>query len=208
MRLVRSIVLGMTACVASHGWTASPAPAIAASPLAGHWHVSTSTTCVSNGYNLEACQKITGSTFAAFSLQGATLTIHSSSDYRVDSRGRFSGRGSSVISEKAHGHASLRTCNPEQLASTLWTGTCYTAWHGKGHIASGKTGMSDFWLDDGSTSIHGTSPFPPYHAHFGIPSDSRIPAVAGIYSTARYFEFLHLAPVRGVSVRPVGTHSR
>jgi hypothetical protein len=207
MRLIRSVVLLITASVALHGWTASPAPVIAATHLAGHWHVSTSITCVSNGYNLDACQKITGSTFAAFSLQGATITIHSSSDYGVDSRGRFTGHGSSVITEKAHGHGSLRACNPQQVASVLWTGTCFTAWSGRGHIATGKTRMLDFWLDNGTTTIHGTSPFPPYRVHFSMSSDSRIPAQAGVYTTARYFQFLHLAPVRGVSIRTVVTHS-
>jgi|SRR5947209_11733535 len=207
MRLIRSIVLLTTATVALRGWTASASPVMAAASLAGHWHVNTSITCVSTGYNLDACQKISGSTFAAFSLQGATLKIRASSQYTVDSRDRFNGHGSTVIMEKAPGHSLLRGCNPIKLAGTLWSGTCFTAWDGRGHIAPGKTGILDFWLDHGITTIHGTSPLPPYQARFNTPSDSHLPAVAGVYSTSHYFKILHLTPVRGVSIRTTVVHS-
>jgi hypothetical protein len=201
MRVIRSIALLVTVCASLCNWIETPA--LAASRLAGHWRVTTAITCVSNGFDLDACQKVAGSNFAAFSLRGARLTVHATSEYVVDARGRFTGHGSSVLVETAHGHAALRACNPQQIASTLWTGTCFTAWSGRGHIASGKTGMLDFWLDHGTTTIHGTSPVPPYRIHFSTSSDSRIPAVPGTYPTARYFQLLHLAPVRGISVRTV-----
>jgi hypothetical protein len=205
MRLPQSLIALLIATVMLQ--TRVTSQVMAAPHLAGHWHVTTSITCVSNGYNLDACQKISGSTFAVFSLQGATLKIRASSEYAVNARGKFTGHGSTVITEQARGHASLRGCNPSKLASTLWSGTCYTAWNGHGHVAPGKMGLPDFWLDHGITTIHGTSPLPPYQARFSTPSDSRLPAVAGVYSTSHYFKILHLTPVRGVSIRTTVVHS-
>src|SRR5947208_3617993 len=68
----------------------------AAAGLKGRWHVDTSIKCISNGYNLAACQRIAGSQFAAFSVQRAILALHSSSEYLVDSHGRFTGHGSTT----------------------------------------------------------------------------------------------------------------
>ncbi|HEX6506337.1 MAG TPA: hypothetical protein VF221_01780, partial [Chloroflexota bacterium] len=159
------------------------------------------------GYNIPACQAIAGSSFAAFSMQDATLTIHASSAYTVDSGGRFKGYGSSTIAESAAHHGSIPDCNPEKMVRRLWTGTCYSAWQGRGYIARGKTGMPDFWLQRGTTTIHGTSPYAPHRITFSQPSDGGIPAVAGTYTTSRYFAIYRLASVRGVTVRTVVTHS-
>jgi hypothetical protein len=176
-------------------------PAMAADGFAGHWHVTTYVRCVSTLYNNLACQKISGGAFAAFAKKGVSLTIRSVNDYTVDARGRFQGHGSSVITEKAAHHGPLHDCDPGDIGDTLWTGSCYTAWRGTGHVARGRTGLPDFWLDSGVSSIHGLGPQRAHHLPFHASSDSGIPAVPGVYTTKRYLDFFKLTPVSGLTIR-------
>jgi hypothetical protein len=207
MRIARSTYAFLLLTWAALMLAVWPISVHAASGLSGRWHVVTSIRCVSSGYNLAACQRIAGSQFAAFSVQGATLTIESASEYLVDARGHFTGHGSSTITERVAGHGALADCAPDQIVNVAWTGVCYTAWSGRGHLAKGKTGSLDFWPDNGTTTMHGAGPMKPHRINFHLSSDSRIPAVVGVYTTARFFQFLHLAPVRGISIRTVVTHS-
>jgi hypothetical protein len=185
----------------------SPVSARASSSFAGRWHVSTVITCSNSKSYHYTCDQAAGEDLAAFGTRGTVVTLRSTTNYVVGKTGKFSVHATDLIIEKAPHRGSPGSCDPNHISDDLWTGTCRITIAGHGHIARGKTGMSDFWYDRGTSTVRGGGPFRPHVIHFSRSSDSGIPAAPGVYRTARFLALLHLRPVSGVTATRHITHS-
>jgi hypothetical protein len=174
--------------------------------LAGHWHLDFYGKCVVKPGNGQACRYLLGpASFAAMNVRGAIISVRGIGDYVSDRSGHFSVHFRTWIAERVPHYGAPARCDDATVFLGLYTGTCRETGSGRGHIATGITGMPDFWEDDTAGFWDG-----PAHTPFASTgaTDTFNPACAGRYDTKRFLGLFGVRPVpSGITARVVLIHT-
>lgn len=186
--LVALTVFAASCCVVSS------TPTLAAGPtLAGHWRVVYYLRCTRAQQYAAACATAAQIKLPVADEKGATFVTQRTLDITSDARGRFSFQSRIITLEQFPG-ATERCHTYEEETGTL-TGICEMTSHGKGHIARGKTGLLDFWMEQRTTLYRGHHS---YHITRSTTLDTLTPATPGSWDTA------HLVSMHGYPAPPPG----
>jgi len=183
--------------------TARPPAHANAESLAGRWHLVFYGKCVLTATNAHACGVLQAPAwFAVYSHPGATLVVRGLGDYRADSRGRYTVRFVTTITEHVPGARPI-SCANSTVFDEVWNGTCREIGTGHGRIAPGATGMDDFWQTD--TQGYWTGSHEPF-ATSGA-TDTFNPACPGRLGTAAFLRLFGIRHVpSGIEAQLVLTH--
>lgn len=187
------LFVALAICAASSGALLST-PAMAANPhLAGHWRVMYYLRCSNAGQYAPACATAAQIKLPVVDEKHATFLAQRTLDIISDARGRFSFQSRIITIEQAPG--SIERCHSYEEETGTFTGICEMASHGKGHIARGKTGLLDFWMEQRTTIYRGHHS---YQITRSTTLDTLTPATPGSWDTA------HLVSMHGYPSAPPG----
>ncbi len=189
----RRLLVALTIFAVSSGALLST-PAMAASPnLAGHWRVMYYLRCSNAVQYAPACEAVGQIKLPVVTDKRAVLVAQRSLDIVSDARGRFTFQSRVVTVQQAS--KGTQRCNTYREETGILTGICEMASKGKGHIAKGKTGLLDFWMEQRTTIYRGR------HSSQITRSttlDTLTPATPGSWDTA------HLVSMHGYAAPPPG----
>ncbi len=166
--------------------------AVAAGPnLAGHWRVVYYLRCSHALQYAPACAAAAQIKLPVVDEKNATFVTQRTLDIFSDARGLFRFQSRVITLEQAPG--SNERCHSYEEEVGTFTGICEMASHGKGHIARGKTGLLDFWMEQRTTKYRGRRT---YQITRSTVLDTLTPATPGSWDTA------HMGSLHGYAGPP------
>jgi hypothetical protein len=189
----RLLLVALTIFAASSGILFSTPAAGAGPSLAGGWHVMYYLRCSNAVQYAPACEAVGQIKLPVVTDKRAVLVAQRSLDIVSDARGRFTFQSRVVTVQQASG--GTQRCNTYQEETGTLTGICEMVSHGKGHIAKGKTGLLDFWMEQRTTVYRGHHT---YQITRSSTLDTLTPATPGSWDT------VHLVSLHGYPTAPPG----
>jgi hypothetical protein len=184
----RHVLVALTVIAALSGSLFS-VPAIASSPnLAGHWRVTYYLRCAHAAQYGPACAMAAQIKLPLPDEKNATFVTQRTLDIISDARGRFTFQSKVTTIEQVG--RSKEQCHSYLETTGTLAGICAMISRGKGHIARGKTGLPDFWMEQRTTVYRGQRT---YQIKRSTTLDTLTPAIPGSWDTA-YLMSLHGYP--------------
>jgi hypothetical protein len=187
------LLAALTIFAVSCGALLSTPTMAASSNLAGHWRVVYYLRCTNAVHYAPLCATAAQIKLPIADEKNAIFLTQRTLDVISDARGRFTFQSRVVTIEQALG--SVERCHSYEEETGILTGICEMASKGKGHIAKGKTGLLDFWMEQRTTIYRGR------HSSQITRSttlDTLTPATPGSWDTA------HLVSMHGYAAPPPG----
>lgn len=189
----RRLLVALTILAASFGTLPATPTRAAELSLAGHWRVTYYLRCSNAMRYALACAMAAQIKLPVVDEKNATFVTQRTLDITSDARGRFTFQSRVVTLEQAPG--SSERCHSYQEDIGTLNGICEMASRGKGHIARGKTGLADFWMEQRTTVYRGRRS---YQITRSTTLDTLTPAIPGSWDTT------HLVSMHGYSAAPPG----
>jgi hypothetical protein len=150
----RGVLIAFVVATGWSGMSARGSASAATAGLAGHWRVTYYLQCADATHNAQLCAAAVQIKLPIADEKGASFVTQRTLDMVSDARGRFTFQSTIVTIEQAHG--STERCHSYQEDIGTLMNICEMTSQGRGHIAKGETGKLDFWVEQRTTTYHGT----------------------------------------------------
>ncbi|HEX6510152.1 MAG TPA: hypothetical protein VF221_21185 [Chloroflexota bacterium] len=199
VRITRRVcLLAFVVAGGGFGLDLHPAAAAAAHPtLAGHWHITYYLRCTDASRYAPVCAVALQVKLPVPDESKASFVTQRTLDIFSDTRGRFTFQSRIVTIEQSPG--AVERCHSYVEETGTLSDICEMTSQGNGHVAKGRTGALDFWMEQRTTTYHGHRL---YRITRSTVLDSLTPASPGCWDTPR------VLGLHGLSGGPPGLVAR